>query len=151
MPEAVTAQEITVTRVFDAPRQLVWDAWTDPEQLAQWWGKRGWNTPAASVTLDLRPGGVLRLTSISDEDGTEMPMEGVFREVVEPERLVFEEPSEDAWHEGAVSTVAFTDLGDGRTEMVLRATVHTTDEMRRTAEAGMNSAIDRLAEHLGGS
>ena len=149
MVEAATAQEITITRVYDAPRRLVWDAWTDPEQLARWWGKRGWNTPVSSITLDLRPGGVLRLLSISAEDGTQMQMEGVFREVVEPERLVFEEPGEDAWHGGAVSTVTLTDLGDGRTELVLQASVHTTDELRRTAEGGMNSALDRLAEHLG--
>ena len=149
MPEAATAQEITIRRVYDAPRRLVWDAWTDPEQLAQWWGKRGWSTPASSIALDLRPGGVFRLTSISDEDGTQMPMEGVFREVVEPERLVFEEPAEEAWHGGAVSTLTLTDLGDGRTEMVLRATVHASDDLRRTAEAGMNSALDRLAELLG--
>jgi uncharacterized protein YndB with AHSA1/START domain len=149
MVEAATAQEITITRTYDAPRQLVWDAWTDPEQLARWWGKRGWRTPVSSITLDLRPGGVLRLLSISDEDGSRMPMEGVFREVVEPERLVFEEPAEEAWHGGAVSIVTLTDLGDGRTELVLRATVHTTDELRRMAEGGMNSALDRLAEHLG--
>jgi uncharacterized protein YndB with AHSA1/START domain len=149
MVEAATAQEITIRRVYDAPRRLVWDAWTDPAQLARWWGKRGWNTPVSSITLDVRPGGVLRLTSISDEDGTQMPMEGVYREVVEPERLVFEEPAGEAWHGGAVSTVTLTDLGDGRTELVLHATIHTTDELRRTAAGGMNSALDRLAEHLG--
>jgi uncharacterized protein YndB with AHSA1/START domain len=149
MPEAAAAHEITVRRVFDAPRQLVWDAWTDPEQLARWWGKRGWSTPASSVTIDVRPGGVFRLLSFSDEDGTQMPTEGVFREVVEPERLVLEETSEVSWHEGAVSAVTFTDLGDGRTELVLRSTIHTTDELRRAAEAGMASSLDRLAELLG--
>jgi uncharacterized protein YndB with AHSA1/START domain len=149
MPEAAAAQELTIRRVFDAPRALVWDAWTDPEQLARWWGKRGWSTPATSIEIDVRPGGVFRLKSYSDEDGTEMATEGVFREVVEHERLVLAEGSEDSWHEGALSTVTLTDLGDGRTEMVLHTTVHTTDEMRRNAAAGMNSAFDRLAEHLG--
>jgi uncharacterized protein YndB with AHSA1/START domain len=86
--------------------------------------------------------------SVSDADGTQMPTEGVVREVVEPERLVFAEGSEDNWHEGALSTLTLTDLGDGRTELVLRATLYTTDEMRRNAEAGMNSALDRLAELL---
>jgi len=147
MNEAVTAHEITLTRVFDAPRQLVWDAWTEPGQLAQWWGARGWSTPVDTVTLDVRPGGVFRLTSVS-EDGAEMPMEGVFREVVEPERLVLDEPAEDAWHEGATSVVTLTDLGDGRTELTLTSTVHTTDSMRPPAEAGMAQSLDRLAEHL---
>ena len=79
-----------------------------------------------------------------------MPAWGVYREVVEPERLVFEEPAEDAWHEGAVSIVSLTDLGDGRTELVLTPRSQTTDEMRAAAEAGLRSSIDRLAQHLRG-
>jgi uncharacterized protein YndB with AHSA1/START domain len=146
MTEA-SAQEIRITRVFDAPRELVWKAWTEPEQLAQWWGPPGWSTPLDSITMDVRPGGAFRLTGIS-EDGTEMPQDGVYREVVEPERLVFEESAENNWHEGAVSVVTFTDLGDGRTEMVSHMTIHTTAEMRERAEAGVSGSIDRLAQHL---
>jgi uncharacterized protein YndB with AHSA1/START domain len=148
MAEAVTAQEITITRVFDAPRELVWKAWTEPAQLARWWGPRGWSNPLETITMDVRPGGAFHVTSVSDE-GAEMSSQGVFREVVELERLVLEEPAEDAWHEGAVSVVTFTDLGDGRTEMVLHSTIHTTDEMRVHAEAGLTSSLDRLAKHLG--
>ncbi len=148
MAEAVAAQEITVTRVLDASRELVWKAWTEPDQLAQWWGPRGWSNPVETITRDVRPGGTFRVTSVSDEDGSTMTSQGVYREVVEPERLVLEEPAEDAWHEGAMSEVTFTDLGDGRTEMVLRATIQTTDEMRGVAEAGMADSLDRLAEHL---
>jgi uncharacterized protein YndB with AHSA1/START domain len=147
MTEA-TAQEITITRTYDAPRELLWRAWTLPEELAQWWGPPGWTTPLDSVTMDVRPGGEFCLTSISDE-GVEMPVVGTYREVVEPERIVLEEPSEEAWHEGSVSVVTFTDLGDGRTEMALRATIQTTDEMRQNAERGMRATLDRLAEHLG--
>jgi uncharacterized protein YndB with AHSA1/START domain len=148
MPEAATAQEITFTRVFDAPRELVWKAWTEPERLAQWFGPRGWTNPLENITMDVRPGGAFRIVSVS-EDGSEMPSVGVYREVVEPERLVLEEPAGDAWHESAVSVVTLTDLGDGRTEMVMRSTIHTTDEMRRHAEAGMADSLDRLAEFLG--
>jgi uncharacterized protein YndB with AHSA1/START domain len=146
MTEAATAQEISFTRTFDAPRELVWNAWTDPAELARWFGPRGWSTTA--VTMDVRPGGAFRVTQVSD-DGAEMTTDGVYREVVEPERLVLEEGSEDAWHEGAVSVVTLTDLGDGRTRMELRSTIHTTDEMRGHAEAGLGSALDRLAEQLG--
>jgi uncharacterized protein YndB with AHSA1/START domain len=146
MTEA-SAQDIRITRVFDAPRELVWKAWTEPEQLAQWWGPPGWSTPVDSITMDVRPGGAFRLTGIS-EDGTEMPQDGVYREVVEPERLVFEESAENNWHEGAVSVVTFTDIGDGRTEMVSHMTIHTTEEMRERAEAGVSGSIDRLAQHL---
>jgi uncharacterized protein YndB with AHSA1/START domain/predicted enzyme related to lactoylglutathione lyase len=148
MTEAATAQEITITRVFEAPRELVWKSWTEPEQLAQWWGPEGWSTPVASVTMDVRPGGTFRLTS-TNEDGAEMPVEGVYREVVAPERLVLEEAAEGAWHEGAVSELQLTDLGDGRTEMRFRSTINTTDEMRRHAEGGLSGAFDRLGEHLG--
>jgi uncharacterized protein YndB with AHSA1/START domain len=148
MPETAAAQEIEITRVFEAPRELVWEAWTDPAQLASWWGKRGWSTEPSTITMDVRPGGVFRLTSVSDEDGSEMFQEGVYREVVAPERLVIDESAERAWHGGATSVVTFADLGDGRTEMAMRSTVYTTDEMARTAEAGMRSAIDRLVEVL---
>jgi uncharacterized protein YndB with AHSA1/START domain len=148
MTEAATAHEITIRRVLDAPREEVWDAWTQPDRLAAWWGPRGWSTPPENVTIDLRPGGSLRVTSLSDEDGSEMTTVGVFSDVVEPERLAFDEASEDAWHDGASSTVTFTDLGNGRTEMVLRSTIHTTDEMRVHAEAGMTGSVERLAELL---
>jgi uncharacterized protein YndB with AHSA1/START domain len=148
MTESVTAHQIEVVRVFDAPREEVWKAWTEPDRLAAWWGPRGWSTPKENVTIELKPGGTMRVTSISDEDGAEMTTTGVFREVVEPDRLAFEEASEDAWHEGAESVVTFAELEDGRTEMVLRSTIHTTDEMRVHAEAGLRSAVDRLAELL---
>jgi uncharacterized protein YndB with AHSA1/START domain len=147
MSGAATAQEITITRVFHARRELVWKAWTEPHQLAEWWGPQGWTAPLDKITMDVKPGGTFRLTGVS-EDGTEMPQEGVYREVVEPERLVLEEPADGNWHEGAVSALTFTDLGDGRTEVTLRATIHTTDEMRAHAEAGMAGSLDRLAEHL---
>jgi uncharacterized protein YndB with AHSA1/START domain len=148
MPESVTAQEITITRVFEAPRELVWKAWTEPDQLAQWWGPPGWTNPLPKITMDVRPGGTFRVTGVSDEDGAEMTTEGVYREVVEPERLVLDEPAGDAWHDGAVSVAIFKDLGGGRTEIVLRATVNTADEMRAHAEAGMAASLDRLADHL---
>jgi uncharacterized protein YndB with AHSA1/START domain len=147
MTEAVAAQEITITRVFDAPRELVWKAWTEPDQIARWWGPPGWSAPVDRITMDVRPGGAMSVTNVSDE-GDEMTVQGVYREVVEPERLVFEEPAETSWHEGAVSEMTLTDLGDGRTEMVVRTTIRTTEEMRTMAEAGMAGSMDRLAEHL---
>jgi uncharacterized protein YndB with AHSA1/START domain len=144
MTAAMTAHEITITRVYDAPRELVWKAWTEPERIAQWWGKRGWSTPPASVTLDVRPGGAFRLNSISDADGSEMPLDAVYLEVVEPERLSFGRVD----REGAGATVTFTDLGDGRTEMTFRTTMHVSDDVRARAAGGLASAFDRLAEHL---
>ena len=75
---------ISITRVFNAPREQVWRAWTEPERLAQWWGKRGWSTPVESVELDVRPGGVFRLNSINDEDGREMALDAVIRRSSSP-------------------------------------------------------------------
>jgi uncharacterized protein YndB with AHSA1/START domain len=141
MTEASTVQEIAITRVYDAPRERVWRAWTEPAEIARWWGKRGWSTPPESVVLDVRPGGAFRLNSINETDASEMPLDAVYREVVEPERLVF----------GAgdrVATVTFSDLGDGRTEMTFHTTMHATDELRARAEGGMRSAFDRLGESL---
>lgn len=134
--------EIHITRTYDAPREQVWRAWTEPERIAAWWGRRGWRTPVSSVTLDVRPGGTFRLTSISDADGSEMPLEATYREVVPPERLVF------AQADGRVATLVLADLGDGRTEMTFRTTIEAGDELRDRARAGMQSAFDRLAEHL---
>jgi uncharacterized protein YndB with AHSA1/START domain len=137
----VIEREIEITRVFDAPRELVWKAWTEPQRLARWWGKRGWSTPLDSIAMDVRPGGVFRLNSISDADGSRLPLDAVYREVVEPERLVFV-------REGAVASVTFTDLGDGRTEMTFRTALHASEQLRDRAAAGMASAFERLAEHL---
>jgi uncharacterized protein YndB with AHSA1/START domain len=149
MTETATAQQIEFTRVYEAPRELVWKAWTQPEELVQWWGPPGWSTPLETVTMDVRAGGAFRLTSVSDE-GVEMPVLGVYREVVEPERLVLDEPADGSWHEGSESVVTFTDLGGGRTEVAIRAIIQTTDEMRKNAEQGMRATFDRLADHLGG-
>ena len=137
----MTVLEIAITRIYDAPREQVWRAWTEPERIARWWGRRGWSTPPSSVTLDVRPGGVFRLNSVSDADGREMPLDAVYREVVEPERLVFARG-------GELSAVTFTDLGDGRTEMSFRTTLEATEALRDRARAGLASAFERLAEQL---
>ena len=148
MTETAAAREITITRVYEAPRELVWRAWTEPERLAQWWGPPGWRTDAADVRMDVRAGGVFRATSVSAEGGSERTVEGVYREVDEPARLVLEEDGEGAWHDGAVSELTLTDLGGGRTEMTFRISIRTTEEMAGRAQAGLAASFDRLAEQL---
>jgi uncharacterized protein YndB with AHSA1/START domain len=137
--------EITITRTYDAPRERVWAAWTEPERLAAWWGKRGWRTPPGSVTIELRPGGAFRLLSISEADGATMTLDATYLEVVAPERLVFGDPAGTRR-----SSVTFTDLGAGRTEMTFHTTQHTDADpaLRERATAGLASAFDRLAEQL---
>jgi len=89
MADDMTFRELDIVRVFDAPRELVWHAWTDPDQIAQWWGPAGMHTPRASVEMDVRPGGVFRLTMVMTETGAQFPSDMRFTEVVEPERLGF--------------------------------------------------------------
>jgi uncharacterized protein YndB with AHSA1/START domain len=80
--------QLVLTRIFDAPRALVWKAWTDPKYLAQWFGPYGYTNPLCEV--DVRPGGVIRI-DMRGPDGSVYPIRGEFKEVVEPERLVFQE------------------------------------------------------------
>jgi uncharacterized protein YndB with AHSA1/START domain len=138
--------EFTTTRILDAPRELVWQAWTDPEQLARWWGPRGLTTPVETVELDPRPGGAFRLTMVSEKDGTEFPTEMEFREVEEPERIVYGWDAQRGLGAGEV-TVILKDLGD-KTEMITHYAGYGTDAIRKAAEAGWASQVDRLEELL---
>ena len=90
MPDqtATAAKQFTITRVFDAPRELVWRAWTDPDEAPYWLHPRGIITPREQVDFDVRPGGRYRYTMVA-ADGTEYPTVGTYREVSPPERLVF--------------------------------------------------------------
>ena len=140
-------RELVITRLFDAPRELVFEAWTDPKHLAQWWGPRDY--PAALVKLDVRPGGAWRHCLRSTETGNDLWHRGVFREVVAPERLVFTFAWEEDGERGleTLVTVTFADEG-GKTRMTLRQTPFQSDAERDGHQGGWNSTFDRLAEHL---
>ena len=138
--------ELTITRIFDAPRELVFRAWTDPDQFARWLGPRGFE--ATSVTIDLRPGGRWR-ACIRAADGIEQWSSGTYREIVEPERLVFT----FAWESGDVAgeqtvvTVTLADLG-GKTELTFHQAGFSAVADRDTHRSGWASTLDRLAEFL---
>lgn len=140
--------ELTITRVFDAPRELVFAAWTDPDHLAGWWGPTGFT--ATSCTVRLTEGGQWR-TRISDGAGTEMWASGVYREIVHPERLVFtfawDEPDGSRGHDTVV-TVTFADR-DGKTEMTFHQAVFRTVEARDNHESGWAETFADLVDHLG--
>ena len=112
--------KVVITRVFDAPRALVWQAWTDPKMLAQWFGPRGFTSSVPQ--LDVRGGGALRIV-MHGPDGKDYPMKGVFREMVAPERLVFSNIAidKDGNHllEGETS-VTFAEH-DGKTTMTMNS------------------------------
>ncbi len=142
----MTLREFTLTHVLDAPRELVWRAWTEPEQLARWWGPEGITTPLQTIEMDVRPGGVFRLTMVLDADGSEFPSDMTFREVTEPERLVYGWEAQRGLGAGEV-TVTFADLGD-KTEMTTHFAGYATDEVAEQAELGWAQQLDKLAAYL---
>ena len=145
---------VTLTRVFDAPRALVWKAWTDPKMMAQWFGPRGFTNPVCE--LDARVGGSLRIV-MRAPDGSDYPMKGEFREVIVPERLVFTNIAldKDGRHllEGE-TTVTFAE-SDNKTTLTLRTRavglVPIAMQMLAGMEAGWTQSIDKLEEFVGRS
>jgi uncharacterized protein YndB with AHSA1/START domain len=139
---------ISITRVFDAPRERVWREWIEPERFADWFGGPTSEVPLSSVTMDVRVGGSLRLTMFAEPGGREIRWKGEYREVVEPERLEFtisDQPGDDVYE---LVTVVLTDLGDGRTEMRFRQRGHMSPEEYERAGAGWSGFFDRIAERL---
>ncbi len=137
--------EVKITRVFDAPRELVFRCMLEPEHLTHFWGPVGVSTPVDKITIDPRPGGVFETIMVNDETGEEYPSRGVYVEIVEPERIVWTEPDVEG---GMMNSSTFTDLGDGRTEVFIHQT--NVPEMYRSpeAQAGFESSLDRFAGYL---
>lgn len=135
--------DLTYTRVFEAPRELVFRAMITPEHLTHFWGPSGVTTPLSTISVDARPGGVFETVMINDTDGGRYPTRAVYIEVVEPERLVWREPDT-----GVVTTSTFTDLGDGRTQLRIRQTNVPAAFRGPEARSGFVTSLDRLTEHL---
>ena len=137
-------REVVATRVFDAPRELVWKAYTEPEHQQQWMlGQAGWTMPVCE--MDLRPGGAYRFVW-RKEDGTEMTITGTVREVEAPERMVSTEEWGGDWPE-ALNTIDFAE-DDGRTTLTT-TTVYPSKEARDAALGtgmtdGMSASYDNL-------
>jgi uncharacterized protein YndB with AHSA1/START domain len=141
------ADGISFIRVFDAPRERVWREWTEPERFADWFGGSEAEVPVATVSMDVRPGGVWRATMFAGPDRREIRWKGSYLEVVEPERLVLtfsDEPGE----EYELVTVVLADLGDGRTEMRFQQRGRMSPEEYERAERGWATFFDRIAERL---
>jgi len=145
-----TDREIAMTRVFDAPRTLVFDALTKPELVRQWMlGPPGWSMPVCEI--DLRVGGACRYVW-RGPDGAEMGMGGVLREIVPPERIVATEKYDQAWYPGeAVGTIVLVEQ-DGKTTLtqtILYESREARDAVLKTPmEHGVAASYDRLAELL---
>ena len=146
-------QELVLTRVFNAPRALVWKAWTDPKHLAQWWGPHHFTNPRCEI--DVRAGGVIRI-DMRGANGVVYPMSGVYLEIVEPERIVFTSGALDEHGHlmfEFLNTVTFAEK-NGKTTFTLESRL-----MKSSAEAkpylsghkaGWGQSLERLATHLSG-
>ena len=161
--EPLSAADFVISREFDAPRKLVWRAWTEPRHLARWWGPRIMTTPVCE--LDVRPGGAYRIT-MRAPDGTDYPIRGVFREVTPPLRLVMtmdcsEHPA--AWHQlvkpgsqpgenpagELLTTVTFEELGR-KTVLTIQTRFGSAAIGRTMTQMGMNEGWSESLAKLAG-
>ncbi|MFZ3360308.1 MAG: SRPBCC domain-containing protein [Xanthobacteraceae bacterium] len=146
-PKPLAEREVTITRVFDAPRTLVFKAWTDAKMLAQWWGPKGFTNPRCEI--DARVGGAIRV-DMRAPDGAIYPMDGEFREIVPPERLVFTNNALDEASNHIIeglTTVTFTEVA-GKTKMTLHtrgaAVAEIAVKYLQGMEMGWTMSIDKL-------
>jgi uncharacterized protein YndB with AHSA1/START domain len=146
MPEP-PAEGITATRVFEASRERVWQEWTEPERFADWFGGTESEVPLSTVSMDVRPGGSWHATMFAGPERRKIHWKGEYREVVEPERLVFtiSDRPEEVYE---LITVVLTDLGDGRTKMLFQQRGHMSAEQYRHAERGWATFFERITERL---
>jgi uncharacterized protein YndB with AHSA1/START domain len=142
-------RDFVLTRVFDAPRELVWKCFTDPERMKQWWGPKGFTVTASE--MDLRVGGSYHY-GMKSPDGHAMWGKFVYREIVPPERMVFinsfsdekggltRHPLSPTWPLEMLSTFTFDDLGDGKTRFTIRWSPYkASTEEQKTFDAGHDS------------
>jgi uncharacterized protein YndB with AHSA1/START domain len=135
-------QTVVITRVFDAPRQIVFEAWTDPGQVAKWWGPDGFHTPRDTVEIDLRVGGRYHLTMVKQDTGAQFPLRYEIVELVPPELIVLKaEPMPEVGvHEPTITRIELHEDGD-RTRMSFTDGPYTASER---AEQGWNASFDKL-------
>ena len=134
--------ELVYTRVFDAPRDLVFRCMLEPEHLTHFWGPVGMSTPLDGITVDPRPGGVFETVMINDADGGSYTMRAIYAEIVPPERIVWTEPGT-----GMTTTSTFTDLGGARTEVRIHQ-ANVPDSIRPEDQARFQTSLDRFAAYL---
>ncbi len=152
-------RELVITRVFDASREQVWKAWTEPERVMRWWGPKGFTSPVNKI--DLHVGGVY-FNCMRSPEGQEFWSTGVYREIVAPARLIYTDSFADEkgnvvpashygmegdWQLELLVTVTFEEVG-GRTKMILRHAGIPAGKMRELCETGWNESFDKLAHEL---
>jgi len=139
-------QEVTIVRILDAPRERVWAAWTTPAQFASWYGVEPYPTDPKSVAMDVRVNGEWQATMVSTEDGSTIPFTGSYKEVAEPERLVFimRDPFNPSNPNVEVGTVVLKEV-NGKTEMTFTQSGNLPpEEYANGLNKGWNSFFDQL-------
>jgi uncharacterized protein YndB with AHSA1/START domain len=136
--------EFTYRRVHAASREVLFDCLTRPEHLTMFWGPDGTTTPLDGITVDLRPGGAFETLMVNDADGSSYTMRAVYREVRRPERLVWTEANVEG---GMTTTITFTDLGAGRTEVVTHQTNVPPAMADPAARRGFETSLRRFADY----
>lgn len=148
-------QELVLTRTFDAPRELVFAAYSSCEHLSNWWGPRAW--PMVECTMDFHVGGVWHYCLRGPNEGDESWGRAVFNEIVEPKRIAYVDAFSDPEgnvKEGMPQTQSSVELADvdGRTRLTLRAEYPSSADLEKVLEMGMvdglTETLDRLDEHL---
>ena len=156
----MTEQDVFIKRVFDAPRRRVWQAWTEPEQMMRWWGPKGFTIP--SCRMNVQVGGDY-LYCMRSPDGNDVWGTGIYREVVEMEKIIMTDSFSDKkgnvvpasyygmgenWPEEMLVTVTFEELEYCTTRLTLRHSGLPAGEMSEGNETGWNEMFDKLAEML---
>ncbi len=144
------AQEITITKIFDAGRQRVWEMWTKPEKFAQWFGVPPLAATVETTKMDLRVGGRWQADMVNAEDGTRMPFGGTYLEIDSPRKLVFtmEDPTNPANPNKETVTVTFRDRM-GTTDMTMHQVGHLPpEEYGAPLQNGYNAFFDRMTKYL---
>jgi len=136
---------IAITRVFDAPRERVWQEWTEPERFSDWFGGSEADVPLDTVAMDVRVGGAWRMTMFAPH---EIHWHGEYMDVDEPSRLVFLVSDQPPGGRYEYVSVELRDLGDGRTEMHFQQSGELPPEVYEAAKTGWGRFFDRLSERL---
>jgi uncharacterized protein YndB with AHSA1/START domain len=137
--------EFTYRRTHYASPELLFDCMTQPEHLTRFWGPDGTRTSVAGITVDLRSGGAFETVMENVADGSSHTMRAVYLEVRRPERLVWTEPNVEG---GMTTTITFTDLGDGRTEVTTHQTNVPSAFAHPEARTGFETSLRRFDDYI---
>lgn len=137
--------EFTYRRTHNASRELLFDCMTQPAHLSKFWGPDGTTTPADGITVDLQPGGAFETTMVNVADGSQYTMRAVYVTVERPARLVWTEPDVEG---GMLTTITFTDLGGGRTEVVTHQTNVPEAFASPQAQEGFKTSLRRFDDYI---